>query len=142
MFNLNPYMFWIKLGAAALGLIGAFFAGMWLQGTIKDKQIAVIERDAAEQTAVDATASITTLQRFISQMQSASIDYGKNQDVLFTKLDQLKKEFVKATNLKPLPVDCLPDAERLRLLETAVAAANTAAASTDSGFGETVRTTH
>jgi hypothetical protein len=140
--NLNPYLLWIKLGAAALGLIAAFGAGMWLQGTIKDKQIAIIQRDASEQTAVDATAAITTLQRFISQMQVASIDYGKNQDALFAKLDQIKKDFSKLAGLKPLPVDCRPDNERLRILTDAVTAANSAAASADSGFGETVRTTH
>lgn len=140
--DLSPYMFLIRLAGAALLAAGIFGSGMWLEGTIKDKQIAIIQRDAFEQTAVDATAALTTLQRFISQMQMASTDYGKNQDVLFAKLDQIKAAFNKAANLKPLPPDCLPDAERLHILIEAVTAANTAAASTESGFGETMRTTH
>lgn len=139
---LTPYLFWLKLAGAAVALIAAFSSGMWLQGTIKDKQIAVIQRDAAERTAVDATAAITTLQRFISQMHTASIDYSKNQDVLFAKLDMLNKRFLDAVKASPLPPDCKPDAIRVQHLETAVNAANAAASSTGSGFGETVRTTH
>lgn len=139
---LNPYMLWIKLGAAVLAVVAIFSAGMWLEGTIKDKQIAVIQRDAAEQTAVDATAAVTTLQRFISQMRFAGIDYGKRQDELFAKLDALNKRFRDAIKSSPLPPDCKPDAVRVQHLETAIDAANAAAASSGSGYGETVRSTH
>lgn len=140
--DLNPYMLYLKIAGAVLAFAAVFGAGMWLEGTIKDRQIAIIERDAAEQTAVDATAALTTLQRFISQMQVASIDYGKNQDALFAKLDAISKRFRDAVKASPLPPDCKPDAIRVQHLETAVDAANSAAASTGSGFGETVRTTH
>lgn len=138
---LNPYLFWIKLAGATLALAAAFGSGMWLQGTIKDRQIAQIERDAAEQTAVDATAAITTLQRFISQMRWAGIDYGKRQDELFAKLDALNKRFRDAIKASPLPPDCKPGPVRVQHLEAAVSAANAAAASAGSGFGETVRST-
>jgi hypothetical protein len=139
---LTPYLFWIKFAGAALALAAAFGAGMWLQGTIKDRRIAQIERDAAEQTAIDATAAITTLQRFVSQMNLAAVDYGKNQDALFAKLDALNKRFRDATKAAPLPVDCRPDDIRMQHLFEAISAANAAAASTGSGSGETVRTTH
>jgi hypothetical protein len=139
---LTPYLLWIKLAGAALALGAAFGSGMWLQGTIKDKQIAIIQRDAAEQTAVDATAALTTLQRFISQMHDASIDYTKSQDALFAKLDALDKRFRDAIKNRPLPPDCKPDDVRMQQLYEAIAAANAAAASAGGGFGETVRTTH
>ncbi len=131
---------WAKVLAIVGAAMIAFGSGMWLEGTIKAKQIAIIQRDAAEQTAVDATAAITTLQRFISNMNLSAIEYGKNQDALFARLDQLKREFAKASALKPLPPGCFPDDVRMRLLETAVSAANSAAPGAGSGFGETVRT--
>lgn len=139
---LNPYLFWIKLAGAALALAAAFGAGMWLQGTIKDRQIAQIERDAAEQTAVDATAAMAQLQRFISQMHFAAADYEKNRAELSAKLDAISKRFRDAIKAVPLPVDCRPDDIRVQHLFEAISAANAAAAGSGSGFGETVRTTH
>lgn len=125
---LNPYMLWVKLAGAALALAAVFGSGMWLEAKFKNVQIANLERDAAEQTAVDATASLTQLQKFISNMHGATVEYGNQQDALFAAINKLHADFTKAANLKPLPIDCRPDNERLRILSQAVAATNTAAA--------------
>lgn len=45
---LNPYLLWIKLGAFSLGLASAFGGGIWLEGTIKDKTILTMQRDAEQ----------------------------------------------------------------------------------------------
>lgn len=124
---LNPYLFWIKLAGAALALAAVFGSGMWLEAKFKNVQIANLERDAAEQTAVDATASITQLQKFIANMHGATTEYGNQQDALFAAINKLHLDFTKAANLKPLPVDCRPDDERLRILSESVSAVNAAA---------------
>lgn len=132
-------------GYAAAGILSALLsiAGTYYLVSMPYKlRIANMERDNAQQTAVDTTAAITVLQRFISNMNLAAIDYGKNQDVLFAKLDELNKRFRDAIKAHPLPPGCLPDDARLQLLLEAVTSANSAASGAGSGFGETVRSTH
>lgn len=137
--DLNPYAIYFKLAGAALGALALFGGGMWLEGTIKDKEIMRMQRDDAQQTAVDTTAAITTLQRFISGMHVAAADYGKNQDILFAALDELNKRFRDATKNHPLPVDCKPDDLRMQHLFEAISAANGAASPARRGAGESLR---
>lgn len=125
--DLNPYMIYINLAGAALLFSAVFGAGMWLEGTIKQHTIDGLNIKIAEKKANDATASLKQFQTFISKIQLAAIDFGENQDALFAKLDRLHADFLKASNLKPLPADCRPDPDRLRILSASVAAANAAA---------------
>lgn len=44
---LSPYMLYIKIAGAVLAFAAIFGSGMWLEGTIKDKTILTMQRDAA-----------------------------------------------------------------------------------------------
>lgn len=114
--------------AAFVASLFAASVSVWATGVYYRGDISDLKRERAEKTAVDATASLKQLQKFIDGMHFATTDYGKNQTLLFGKLDKLAKEFARASSLKPLPLDCKPDADRLHFLAAAVAAANAAAA--------------
>ena len=60
-------------------------------------------------------------------VKDASMGYVKNTEQLNEKIKELKKELADVKKNRPLPVDCHPDPERLRVLADAVIAANTAA---------------
>ncbi|WAW06078.1 hypothetical protein NB639_01355 [Oxalobacter formigenes] len=53
--------------------------------------------------------------------------YKSNSNELSEKIVQLKKELSNAQKNDPVSSDCRPDADRLRILKSAVTAANTAA---------------
>ncbi len=125
---LNPYMLWVKIGGAVLAVLAIFGAGMWLEAKFKAVEIANLHTSISNKQAADATASLKQLQSFIANMQGASDQYGKDRDGLFAALGQLHKDFSGLRGLKPLPVGCVPDADRLRILSASVAAVNAAAA--------------
>ena len=54
--------------------------------------------------------------------------YVKKTYELKDEIDSLKKELAHAKKNHPVPADCRPDSDRLRILKSAVAAANRAAA--------------
>lgn len=70
---LTPYLLWIKLGAAALAFGAAFVGGYWLEGTIKDKTILTMQRNAAT---VEANARKDAADR-----QAAADKITHDQDV-------------------------------------------------------------
>jgi hypothetical protein len=45
---LNPYMLYLKIGGAVLACAAVFGSGMWLEGTVKDRAILKMQRDAAQ----------------------------------------------------------------------------------------------
>ena len=53
--------------------------------------------------------------------------YVKKTYELKNEIDSLKKELAHAKKNHPVPADCRPDPDRLRVLKDAVTAANTAA---------------
>lgn len=95
--------------------------------------ISNMQRDAASTKAASIQNALNQLQSFITNMHTASVQYGKDQDALFAAINQLHNEFTKISSLKPLPPDCKPDADRLRILSAAISAANAATSGRNSG---------
>ena len=54
-------------------------------------------------------------------------EYLRNTEQLEKQITELKKELANAKKNNPLPADCRPDADRLRVLKDAVRAANSTA---------------
>jgi phage-related protein len=82
--------------------------------------------DSKAQTA-NISASLTQLQGFIGSMHTADADYNAKLDAINAQFTNLKQELSNATRT-PLPADCKPTADRLRVLSDAVSAANQGAA--------------
>ncbi|WP_367395017.1 hypothetical protein [Cupriavidus sp. Agwp_2] len=116
---------WRLIGAAALGAC-LFAAGWAVNGWRKDAEI-------AELTAARAQADLTSANQALSDIQATGAAIRQHADYylavqsdLGAKMDAIRKDMKNAR--KPLPVDCRPDAQRVRGLSDAVDAAKQAAA--------------
>lgn len=123
---LNPYMLWIKLAGFAIALAAAGYVGHYVTKAVDDRAYSKLELSQSKAETANVAASLTQLQTFISNMHAADDGYNGDLASIKTQFAQLKKDLTNAF-LKPLPVDCHPDAGRLRVLTNAVDAANKAA---------------
>jgi hypothetical protein len=117
--KLMPYWGLIKLSLGAVLLIAAFYCGIRIEREIKDGEIAQITAARANDRAIEASAALKDLADASKVIHEAATRSSVNVASLGVKLDALQKEF-KNANVPPLPVDCRPDAERVRQLAAAV----------------------
>lgn len=61
------------------------------------------------------------------KVSETAIEHVRKTDKLEKRIAELKKELANAKKNRPVPADCRPDGNRLRVLADAVTAANTAA---------------
>lgn len=61
------------------------------------------------------------------KVNETAIEHVRNTDELNKQIAELKKELAHAKKNHPVPANCRPDSDRLRVLKDAVTAANTAA---------------
>jgi hypothetical protein len=113
------------IGAGLLALAsfgGGFYAGHhWESVALANQKV-----QDAQKVAADAAAALTRLELFVNSLQAASVQYRTQTDALDAKLTSIEKEFADARS-QPLPIDCKPDALRVRALSAAIAAVNAAA---------------
>lgn len=112
----------------ALSMLTAAGATWFVTSRSYEVVIANQKADKAESAADNATASLDQLKAFIGNMNAATTGYNNTQGVLYGKIDDLAKDLKNAQSKAPLPVDCKPDADRLRSLAATVSAVNAAAA--------------
>jgi len=74
----------------------------------------------------NVTASLSQLETYISTMHASEQNYQNSLDAIHADFASIGKGLNNAVKAKPLPVDCVPDADRLRFLTAATAAANKA----------------
>ena len=60
-------------------------------------------------------------------MNLASAQYDQTIQQIANGFQTVQKDFANATKAKPLPVNCKPDAGRVRALTASIAAVNSAA---------------
>jgi hypothetical protein len=128
------------LGAAALAALVTAGATYYVTSEGYKLTIANLHTQIEHKNAVDIGASLDQLKKAITVMTAAGTAHQEDIAALTAKLDKITAEFRNAIKASPLPADCLPTVERMRALDSAIAAANAAAAGT--GFGETVRNPH
>lgn len=126
---LNPYMFYIKLAGFVLALAAAAGAAHYVDAAVYGKQIVQLKLDKSEADNKSVTASLNQLQGFIDKMHSSDASYQTDLDAIKKQFATIQQELANAIHSHPLPVDCKPDAGRLRVLTDAVAAANARASS-------------
>lgn len=114
---------WKWLTSAALaGIAASFITAMSYRITIAN-----MERDKVSS---DLAAANTALQQFTADtntIHDAAAAFDSVQFSLNKALVTISRDFNSAIKAHPLPVDCKPDAVRLRSLSAAIAATNTAA---------------
>jgi hypothetical protein len=121
--RLAPYKLPFMAGAGlAVGVL-AFGAGWVVNGWRLGNELSRLKATHAQEKAAQATGALTTLKADADAIHKAATEYAGIQNTLAPKFDALTKEL---RNAKPLPVDCKPDAVRVRNLDSAIDAANQA----------------
>lgn len=108
----------IKIAAFCLG-VG--FASGWLINSWRLSSSYQAEKAEAVQANADHFADASR------KVNETAIEHIRNTDELNKQIAELKKELAHAKKNRPVPADCRPDANRMRVLKDAVTAANTAA---------------
>lgn len=108
--------------AAAAAVLACILTALPYRATI-----ARMERDKANDALAAANTALKQFTADADTIHGAAASFGGIRDELSAKLQTISRDFNSAIKAKPLPVDCKPDAVRLRALANAVAATNTAA---------------
>lgn len=109
-----------KIKIAAF-FLGAGFAAGWLFNGWRLSADSTTEKLSAVQAVADHFRDTTKM------VNETATEHVRNTDELNKQIAELKKELANAKKNRPLPADCRPDPDRLRVLKDAVTAANTAA---------------
>lgn len=109
-----------KIKIAAF-FLGAGFAAGWLFNGWRLAADSTTEKLSAVQAGADHFRDATKM------INDSANEYLRNTEQLEKRIAELKKELADAKKNRPLPVECRPDPDRLRVLKDAVTAANTAA---------------
>lgn len=107
------------INLVALFVVG-FVAG-WIVNGWRLSADSTTEKLSAVQSNADHFRDATKM------INDSANEYLGNSEQLKKQIAELKKELAHAKKNRPVPADCRPDADRLRVLKDAVTAANTAA---------------
>lgn len=107
------------INLVALFVVG-FVAG-WIVNGWRLSADSTTEKLSAVQAGADHFRDAT------KKINDSANEYLGNSEQLEKQIAELKKELAHAKKNRPVPADCRPDADRLRVLADAVTAANTAA---------------
>ena len=106
----------IGITCLLVGLISGWLTNGWrLSSSYQAEKAEVVQANADHFR--DATKMINDLAN----------EYLGNSEQLEKQIAELKKELAHAKKNRPVPVECRPDSDRLRVLKDAVTAANAAA---------------
>lgn len=118
-------------GYIAVGVVSVLLSGLatgYLVRNTYEIKISNLKLSAANQSAADATAALDKLETYIGRIHTAQTDYQYSLTHIQSLFDDLKGQFNALKKLKPLPLDCKPDTDRLRILGSAVTQTNAAIA--------------
>lgn len=121
MFGLSPYvLIGFAVALVAAGATGA--AGMYHWDQVAYLKLEKKQEDADLKQAKDVLqgyeANVTTINNAAREFLAGQNDFG-------VKLDEIGKDLHNVQTQKPLPVNCKPDAGRVRDLNAAIEATNT-----------------
>jgi hypothetical protein len=115
----------------ALALLALGAAGGWTaQGWRKDAQISDLQRDQADTNAGQYKAALDDFEAASKRINAAAAGAKVDLSAVNGQLAAIRKDF---QNAKPLPIDCKPDAERVRRLTATAAAVDQAIARSVAG---------
>lgn len=107
------------INLVALFVVG-FVAG-WIANGWRLAADSTTEKLSAVQASADHFADVSR------KVNETATEHVRNTDELNKQIAELKKELARAKKNRPVPADCRPDPDRLRVLKSAVTAANTTA---------------
>ena len=107
------------INLVALFVVG--FAAGWIVNGWRLSADSTTEKLSAVQAGADHFADVSR------KVNEAATEHVSKTYKLEEKIKELQKELAHAKKNRPVPADCRPDPDRLRVLKDAVTAANTAA---------------
>jgi hypothetical protein len=113
---------WKWIASASVAAILTFYATSLSYRVTLSK----MEREQAENVADGYRATLAMFTADADKIHEAADAYTAIQANLDGRFNAISKDFANAIKASPLPADCRPTADRLRALEAAVAAANSA----------------
>ncbi len=116
------------LGSAAAALLIGIGATHYADSVYYGGRISTMKADYAAQDAARTNAELKQFQDISKQITTAATDFLSNQGLLGTKIDTITKDLQNVQAKKPLPANCKPDSNRVRVLSSAIAAANSTVA--------------
>jgi len=119
----------ILTGGALIGSVATFF----IVNNIKQVEISKLNYQIEHIQKINTEAALNKLSNIIISMHMADTEYFQSLSDINRQYDEIRKEMKNVK--KPLPVDCKPDNERVRILSRAIDAANSA---TQPGAGRAV----
>lgn len=122
----------VSFGAVVLAAVLGTSAGWAVNGWRLGAEIAGLKADREKDRADQAQAALADLAKAAQLVKLAADGAQSDLSSLSTKLDQIRKD-VKNAKPAPLPVDCRPDAPRVRELTGAAAAVDEAVAGHHAG---------
>lgn len=119
----NP---WPVVGGVLIATAIGFGTGWTVNGWRLDAKLAEVKQASAENRAKSANAALDQLAVRLNDMHAQATAAQLDVKTLSAKMDLIRKEQRNAQSQKPLPVDCIPDANRFNRLRDAIGAANAA----------------
>lgn len=116
---------YLKAAFAIALLIAGFVGGC----SYKQRELDSLKADYAEQVQAGLQANRELEQRIQVETNAIAAQYQQEKAETEKTIEQLRKELKDAQKKNPLPDNCRPDAERLRIVQQAVNAANQHSAS-------------
>lgn len=115
----------LRLAPFKLPLVVAlgFGAGWLINGWRLQSDLEKAEAAHAKEKAEQITTALVNLKADADKIRAAATEYAGIQNTLAPKIAALTKEL---RNAKPLPPDCAPTPDRVRTLDSAIDAANSA----------------
>ena len=121
--RLAPYRAPFLTGAGIAAGVLLFGAGWVVNGWRLESALSKLKTAQAVEKANQAASALTTLQADAVAIHQAATEYAGIKDTLAPKIAALTKEL---RNAPRLPADCKPDSMRVRNLDSAIDAANSA----------------
>ena len=113
-----------NLKTKSIILLAGLATGIFFGWIVNDWRLAA---DSTTEKLSAVQASAEHFHDATKMVNETATEHVRNTDELNKQIAELKKELAHAKKNRPVPADCKPDADRLRVLKDAVTAANTAA---------------
>lgn len=118
LFNLFGGGIYGYLIAAGISFALAVSGTYYIVHTANAVEISGLKLKAKTKELADVSASLEQLKGFIAGMHNADTNFNAALQGIDARFAALEKDWKRATG-KPLPLDCKPDFERLRILKSA-----------------------
>lgn len=121
-------IYWKIACAVALAVV-AFVGGWKVNGYRMQTKIDTIQQEHDKAVAESEKALIDYKEKAAASVRQQAAQYQEKVASANKDIEQLKKDLRNASKKNPLPADCRLDSERMRIIKTATARANSSSAS-------------